>query len=462
MKLLLNDIIEATDGTLVSKSGTGFCKGVSIDTRTMQKGDLFIAIRGQHFDGHDFVEEAIERGASAVLIAEKIEAQDKAHVIMVNDTLSALGKLAAWWRNRFTIPCIAITGSNGKSTTKEMISAIVSSKGKVLKTEGNYNNLVGLPLTVLRWRDDHRIAVLEMGMNAPGEISTLTKIARPEVGVVTNVTAAHLEKLRTVEQVAGAKAELFESMDSCGVAIVNDEDPWVRAMGDRFSGKVVSFGMQNGSTVQFRHMVAEGFDSSELTLRIGSDERTVHLPVPGTHNVMNALAAFAAGHALGLDLDDMIEGFAAFKPMAMRFECVQLSNGVRLVNDSYNANPQSMKAAFRTVGAAKRAGRFVAVLGDMFELGEQASALHQEVGEAAAKAGVGKIFVIGDHAEDLARGAARAGLNSSHVSIVSDIDELTSMVMRDMKAGDVVLVKGSRGMRMERVVEYLKREIGTG
>lgn len=462
MRLLMNDIMNAVDGTLVQKGDVGSCGGVSIDTRTIDAGDLFVAIRGLHYDGHGFVSAAVDAGAAAVIIADDVAVPEHVAVIRVTDTQAALGSLASWWRSRFDVPCIAITGSNGKSTTKEMIAAIVGSLGPVLKTEGNFNNLIGMPLTVFRWRDEHRAAVLEMGMNAPGEIEQLTKIARPNIGLVTNVTAAHLEKLHTVEQVANAKGELLEAMESSGVAVINDEDPWVRSMGDRFEGKVVTFGMQNDSTVQFGHMVSEGLDSTELTFRIGADERTVHLPLPGTHNVMNALAAFAVGHALGLSLDDMTEHFKRFAPMAMRFECVQLANGVRVVNDSYNANPQSMQAAFRTVGAAKRAGRFIAVLGDMLELGEQAAALHRETGEAAARLGVGMLFAIGDHAGDVAGGAADAGLNNSHVTVAEDMDGLKDMVMREMKSGDVVLIKGSRGMKMERLAEFLKREVGTG
>jgi UDP-N-acetylmuramoyl-tripeptide--D-alanyl-D-alanine ligase len=462
MKLNVNDIVEAVSGELVQGGASLECNGVAIDSRTMNEGDLFMAIRGLHFDGHDFIPQAIEKGARVIVASHNMEIPPEVGFIRVADTERALGELASWWRGRYSVPCVAITGSNGKSTTKEMIASIVSSMGQVLKTEGNYNNLIGLPLTVLRWRDHHDVAVLEMGMNAPGEISTLTCIARPDVGVVTNVTAAHLEKLRSVEQVAKAKAELFEAMEECGIAVVNDEDQWVRAMGERFSGKVISFGMRDDSTVQFRHMVSEGLDSTELTFRIDSEERTVHIPIPGAHNVMNALAAFAVGYALGLKLDAMIDCFERFRPMSMRFECVQLTNGVRMVNDSYNANPESMCAAFRTVGAAKRAGRFVAVLGDMFELGEQAPELHREVGEAAAQAGVSRLFIIGEHAEDVARGAERGGLNNSHVSVAEDMDQLSSMVIEDMKAGDVVLVKGSRGMRMERLVEYVKREIGTG
>jgi UDP-N-acetylmuramoyl-tripeptide--D-alanyl-D-alanine ligase len=402
------------------------------------------------------------RAASLLVLSGKVDVSGDVSVIRVKDGEQALGDIAAHWRKRFDIPCIAVTGSNGKSTTKEMTAAIVSSFGPVLKTEGNFNNLVGLPLTILRWRDEHKVAVLELGMNAPGEIARLTKIANPRVGIVTNVTAAHLEKLRTVDKVAAAKGEIVEAMDPHGTLVVNDEDPWVRAMGSRFAGNVISFGMQNTSTVKFGHMISEGLDSMDLTFSIGDEERTVHLPVPGSHNVMNALAAFAVGHALEIPIDTMIDNFTRFMPMAMRFENVQLTNGVRVVNDSYNANPQSMKAAFRTVSGAKRAGRFIAALGDMFELGDQAVQLHRDVGAAAAGAGVDELFLLGDHAKDVATGAARGGLGGERVHVAATMEDLVADITKTMRAGDVILIKGSRAMKMERLAEHLKREIGTG
>jgi len=462
MRITIDDIVEATNGELVQRSTSSECTGVSTDTRTLEKGDAFVAIRGPHFDGNEYAVEAVKKGAGSLVLSSKVDLPEDVSVIKVKDGERALGDIASLWRNKFDVPCIAITGSNGKSTTKEMIAAIVSSLGPVLKTEGNFNNLVGLPLTIFRWLPEHKVVVLEMGMNAPGEISRLTEIANPKVGVVTNVTAAHLEKLRTVDKVAAAKGEIVEAMDPHGTMVVNDEDPWVRAMGSRFAGNVVSFGMQNTSTVKFGHMVSEGLDSMDLTFTIGEEERTVHLPVPGAHNVMNALAAFAVGHALEIPIDTMIDNFTRFTPMAMRFENVQLTNGVRVVNDSYNANPQSMKAAFRTVGGAKRAGRFIAVLGDMFELGEQAVQLHRDVGVAAAEAGVDELYLMGDHSVDVANGAARGGLNGERVHVADTMDELVADVEKIMKAGDVILIKGSRAMRMERLAEYLKREIGTG
>ena len=448
MNITIDDIVKATGGELVQRGIYQECTGVSTDTRTMAKGDAFVAIRGPHFDGNKYAAEAANRGAPVLILTSSVEVPLDVAVVRVKESERALGDIAAWWRKRFDIPCIAITGSNGKSTTKEMIAAVVSSLGPVLKTEGNFNNLIGLPLTIMRWRDEHAVAVLEM--------------VNPGVGVVTNVTAAHLEKLHTVDKVAEAKGEIIAAMDPHGTMVTNDEDPWVHAMGERFTGSVISFGMQNTSTVKFGHMISEGLDSMDLTFTIGNQERTIHVPVPGAHNVMNVLAAFAAGRALKIPIDTMIDNFKRFQPMAMRFECVQLVNGVRVVNDSYNANPQSMQAAFRTVGSAKRAGRFIAVLGDMFELGEQANALHRDVGEAAAKAGVDELYVIGDHADDVAAGAARGGLNGSRVHVMNDMDELAPQVMDTMTTGDVILIKGSRAMKMERFAEHLKREIGTG
>jgi len=462
MKLTLDDILKATGGTLIQRGSVmEFC-GVGIDTRTILDGEAFVAIKGAHFDGHDFVGDAVKKGTPAVIVASPVPQPKNVSVIHVSDTVTALGDLAVWWRNKFNIPYIAITGSNGKSTTKEMAAAIASVRGPVLKTEGNFNNLIGMPLTVFRLDKEHKIAVLEMGMNAKGEIRRLAQIARPDVGLITNVTAAHLEKLHTVEGVAEAKGELFEVMAGRGIAVINDEDPWVKKLGARYGGRTITFGMQNTSDVQFRHMESTNLSATDLTLSVMGKECTIRLPLPGTHNVMNAMAAIAIGVAMGIDLDIMLSRITEFHPMAMRFERVQLANGVCLVNDSYNANPQSMKAAFRTVGSAKRAGRFVAVLGDMLELGEQSASLHREVGSAAVESGVERLFLFGNFANEMARGAHDRGFDYSHIHQYQDVDQLEREVEMEICAGDVVLVKGSRGMRMERIVEYLKHTIGCG
>lgn len=463
MTFTLQEIAAATGGSIVTGDAALSCEGISIDTRRVDEGQLFVAIRGAHFDGHDFVGDACAAGASALVVCRGTALPPAVAAIAVEDTTRALGDIAAWWRRRFSAPCVAITGSNGKSTTKEMVAAVVAGRGAVLKTEGNFNNLIGLPLTVFRWDETHRVAVLEMGMNAPGEIRRLAEVARPTVGLITNVTAAHLERLQTVEMVARAKGELFEAMEAEAIAVINGEDRWVRDLAKRRGGRAIVFGMQNDFDVRFLHMEMTGLDKIDLAFAAMGREFRATLPVPGVHNVMNALAAVAVGVALGIDPGEAAERLSRFCPMAMRLERVQLANGVRIVNDSYNANPESMKAACRTVGAAKRAGRFVAALGDMLELGEASAELHRQVGEAAAGLGVSRLFIVGDFAEAMAHGARQGGLGDSEITICAGgIEQLSRLLEEELRAGDVLLVKGSRGVRMERVVDHLKKTIGMG
>ena len=374
--------------------------------------------------------------------------------------MKALGDIAQWWRSQFSIPCVAITGSNGKTTTKEMIASITQAKWKTLKTDGNFNNLIGLPLTLNRLNKDHGIAVLEMGMNAVGEIERLTKIASPTVGIVTNAAAAHLEKLHTVEAVAKAKAELYEAMNPEGYAIYNAEDPWLSKLVKNFKGKKISFGMRGGCDILFEHMENFGFDSMELKLSVQGKLFQAKLKATGLHNVMNAMSACAVGVSLNLSHDLIQQGLENFTPLKMRLEQIQLDNGVRLVNDAYNANPVSMEAAFRTVGAARRAGRFIAVLGDMKELGEKSEELHQEVGHKAIQYGISKLFVIGDFAKHLADGAKKAGLATSSIYTADNEEQLVKKLESEIESGDIVLVKGSRAMHLENVVEALKERFG--
>lgn len=462
MRFKLNDIAKATNGKMTTNGVDLPFSSISIDTRKIARGELFVAISGAHFDGHDFLGDAKASGAGALVVKSGSVIPPGIAAIEVKDTTKALGDIASWWRSHFKVPCVAITGSNGKSTTKEMISAIAGKLGPVLKTEGNFNNLIGLPLTIFRWEDAHRTAILEMGMNAAGEIKRLASIVRPDVGIITNITAAHLEKLHTVEAVADAKGELFETMDGRGIAVVNVEDKWAHEKAKMHTGKKITFGMQNDCDVKFMHMDTNGLDGISLTFAASGRELKARIPVPGAHNVMNALAAISVGLALGIDPKESAERLSSFKPMAMRFEQVQLSNGTRVVNDSYNANPESMRAAFRTVGAAKRAGRFIAAIGDMLELGQASKELHYRLGEDAVGMGAELIFVVGDFADEVAKGARSAGFADSQIIECENADELAHELEKELKAGDVLLVKGSRGMRMERVVEYLKTEIGTG
>lgn len=466
----MKQFLAATKAKVLQEGSAGPCAGIATDSRTLLPGRLFFALKGPNFDGHDFCEKVLQNGAWGVVVQNpnfKIQntkqiqtSKSKAWIFQVPDTLRALGDVARWWRSQFDIPVVAITGSNGKTTTKEMTASIFAQKWRVLKTEGNFNNLIGLPLTLERLEKNHQAAVLELGMNDFGEIRRLTEISVPNVGVVTNVAAAHLEKLQTVEAVAKAKSELYEAMPKTAVAIYNAEDPWLSKSVQKFSGKKISFGMHPDCDVRFEHMECAGFDSMELKLTVQGKLLNAKLKTAGTHNVMNAMAACAAALGLGLPLTAMQKGLENFEPLKMRFEQIQLSNGVRLVNDAYNANPVSMLAAFKTVNRAKRAGRFIAVLGDMKELGEESARLHEEVGKSAVEQGVEKLFVLGEFSKHLAKGAMAAGLHQNEVTIAADAENIVAILEKEMRAGDVVLVKASRAMQLETIVEELKERFG--
>lgn len=458
--LKIDEILKATGGKLAADGTVSNVTGISIDSRKIKKGECFIALQGAHFDGRDFIDEAIKGGALAVVTSGKVKVPDQVQLITVEEPVLALGDIASFWRERFDVPCIAITGSNGKSTTKQMVAAALGSLGPILKTEGNFNNLIGLPLTVLRWKEEHKAAVLELGMNAPGEIARLTEIARPNIGLITNISPAHLEHLHSVENVARAKGELFENMTKDGTIVINLEDPWVVSLAEKYPGNIRTFGMQNNADVRFGRLESRDLGSINMSVYVEGREYSVHLSVPGTHNVMNAMAAIATSTLLGVSVEDAIKGVQKFEPMSMRMERVLLSMGIQLVNDCYNANPNSVKEALRTVSGAKRAGRFVAVLGDMLELGKDARDCHRDVGAVAAQHGVDKLYTFGKHAGDFARGALDSGMSGGSVEIFEDMDKLKNSLLSFVKTGDIVLVKGSRGMQMERVVEFLKDEIG--
>ncbi len=474
MELGVEQLLQATHAQIVRRGDATQVHGVRIDSRRFLPGAWFVAIPGAHFDGHHFVQDILHHGAAGVVVAASQQAQfagwvqtantvgQSPWIVQVPDTIMALGAIAAAWRRHCTdVAVVGITGSNGKSTTKEMIASIASARGSVLKTEGNFNNLIGMPLTLFGLTVEHRTAVIEMGMSGMGEIAQLTTLLNPDVGVITNVTAAHLETLRTIDNVARAKGELFAAMRSDALIVVNAEDPWVCKVAEPFAGRKITFGMKNGCDVQFGRMHSDGLAGSEISLYVRGQEYRTHLTVPGTHNVMNALAATAVGIALDIPADAIMERLPQFTPMRMRMERVQLSNGVQVINDCYNANLESMHAALRTVGAAKRAGRFIAVLGDMLELGDQSASHHRELGQLAKRYGVEQLYVAGQHAGDVCAGALDAGMATAQVHNAGmDKAAIQHQLTNVVQQGDVVLVKGSRGMQMEHIVEGLKRTVG--
>ncbi|HYR95990.1 MAG TPA: UDP-N-acetylmuramoyl-tripeptide--D-alanyl-D-alanine ligase [Candidatus Binatus sp.] len=461
----LEEVLAATGGELVRLGArTGFT-GVTTDTRGVRPGELFVAIRGEAHDGHDFLADAAQRGAGAVLV-ERAHAERPlaCGVIAVRDTLAALGDLAAFHRRRHRPRVVAVTGSNGKTTTKEMLAAILErafGPGRVLRTTGTQNNLVGLPLTLLRLGGGEEAAILELGMNGPGEIWRLAQIAEPDVGVITCVAPAHLEGLGSIHGVAEAKAELYRRLRPSATAVVNADDPLVSASARAFPGRKVSFGTADALelAVGARAIADHGLDGTEFHLVVERRDVPVRLAVPGRHNVTNALAAAAAAHALGVGIDAVAAGLEAFQPPGMRMEVTHLPNGVTVLNDAYNANPASMAAALRTL-AASRGRRRVAVLGEMRELGAESARAHRELGVAAAAASVDALFLLGEHAETVRAGAESAGLPADRVVVAASHEDLAGRLLGYCRPGDLILLKGSRGAAMEQVLRRLQTDAG--
>ena len=464
-RLSLTEVLEATRGELRALGRHTAFAGVTTDTRGIESGELFVAVRGETRDGHDYLDEAARRGAGAVLIEPAFaERALPCTVVVVRDTLVALGDLAAYHRRRLEPRVVAVTGSNGKTTTKEMLSAVLEhafGAGGVLRTLGTQNNLVGLPLTLLRLAGGERAAILELGMNAPGEIWRLAEIAAPDVGVITCVAPAHLEGLGSIRGVAAAKGELYRRLRPSATAVVNADDPLVSEAAGCFGGRKVLFGSAGmaGATVRACDVEDRGLDGTSFRLVVERAEVPVRLVVPGRHNVHNALAAAAAAHALGVEVDAIRLGLESFQPPDMRMEVTQLPTGVTVLNDAYNANPASMAAALRTL-AASRARRRIAALGEMRELGATAAAAHEALGAEAAAARLDALYVLGPHAERVRAGAEAAGLPAERIAVAVSHEELAAALHDTLRAGDVLLLKGSRGAAMEQVLRALRARLG--
>jgi UDP-N-acetylmuramoyl-tripeptide--D-alanyl-D-alanine ligase len=417
--------------------------GASTDTRSIGKGELFVAIRGDRFDGHDFLATAKERGASGALVDDKFTAAAPLPTISVDDTRKGLGRLGRHWRERFTPPVIAITGSNGKTTTKEMLASILRSHAGeegALATRGNLNTDIGVPMTLLQLRAQHRYAVIELGMNHPGEIAMLSDIARPTVALVNNAQREHLEFMQSVEAVAEENASVFESLPADGAAVLYAED----AMAGIFRKKAgarrrVEFGLQQGDvTGRYRLSALQ----SEIVLKTPAGETAATLAIPGLHNVRNALAAAACAHAAGIPPAAIGAGLTAFRPYAGRLQVKKTAAGATLIDDSYNANPDSVRAAIDVLVSC--AGPTALVLGDMGEVGEQGPTFHAEVGRYAKEKGVGALFTLGAATPETVKAF---GQGAAHYDSVDAL-------VREVR-GATILVKGSRFMKMERIVSAL-------
>ncbi len=457
------DILYATKGMLLQGGTAVSFNGVTIDSRTAKDGNLFLCLKGERFDGHDFVAEAVARGISGLLVRRGWWAEQASRniftpivVIEVDDTITALGDIASFWRRTNPVQVVAITGSSGKTTTKEMTAGILSRCFDVTKTIGNFNNLIGLPLSLLAIKATDKVAVLEMGMNRFGEIERLAQIAKPDIGVITNVHMAHLEGLKSIEGVARAKGELYAALDAEDLAVFNVDDPHVSDLARKCLARKLGFGVGPKADVTARSVVSRPYGMVTFALVAGGEEIEITLQTPGRHNIMNALAASAVAVAMGIDLKTIKEGLEEFRMLANRLEIVKLPQGMTIINDTYNANPASMRAALRTLKEIKGGRQGIAVLGDMLELGEQAVEAHNSVGKYIADLGIEYVVVLGEFASNLAEGAVKYGLDINHIFIVSGHEEAVGIIKRLASGDDVVLVKGSRGMRMEEVVRRLR------
>ena len=563
--LKCEEILKAASGRLVrGDSGTVFT-GVSTDSRKTAHGDLFVPIKGERFDGHDFIDDAFKAGARGSLTHKEIARENGGVntggvIIEVDNTLRALGAIAGYYRSKFDLPVVAVTGSVGKTSTKDMIACVLSEKFKVLRTEGNFNNEIGLPLTLLNLDRSHTAAVVEMGMNQPNEISRLTRIARPRLAVITNIGSSHIGKLGSKENILKAKLEILEGLAGDGTVILNADDGLLaplhgklpfrtvmygiagngvisskttvdgatgsgktgdrvtgdgmggngmtggeatgdratgggptgggptgggtagngvvcggragggtasngtpgngmtggEATGDRATGGGPTGGGTTGSVNYIAYDVRIGERGTCFKTRLKGTEYEIVLNVPGIHNVSNAMAAIAVGAELGLDPGSIVEGISHFKPEKLRLNFIECG-GIMIINDAYNASPESMKAAIGVLKEMK-ASRRIAVLGDMLELGQWAPGAHFEVGKIAAGAGIDYIIAVGSNAADIAEGAAAAGA-SAGTYVFDDAEKAAEFVIELVKEGDGILVKGSRGMRMERIVDKMIEKV---
>ena len=451
--LTVRDIVRATDGALVVGDLGASVTGVSIDSRTLAVGDAFFAIRGPQLDGHAFAREAAGRGASC-LVVHALGDDLPSHVplVLVEDTTRALGRLGAFHRRRFAIPIAAVTGSNGKTTTKEMTAAVLARRWRVLKPASSFNNQWGLPLTLLQLRPEHGAAVLEIGANLPGEIPYLVLLAAPTVGVVTSVAASHTEAFGSLDGVAAEKSALVRAIDATGRVVLNADDPRVAAMASVAHAPVVTFGRAESSDVRAVGPVSTDGDHVTFTLEVGGERHPVRLSYAGVHNAQNALAAAAVGHVLGLSPAEIAAGLHEARPVKGR--CVWRQAGaIRILDDTYNASPASLRAALETLVAGRREGRLVVMLGDMLELGDIAVEAHRDAGRAIAAAGVAEFVGMGRLAREAVDAAREAGLAESRHT--TTLEDTVAHLLKRLAPGDALLVKGSRGMRMERVVDVL-------
>ena len=464
MALTWDEVLAATDAEVHSGKlrGNDTIPHITTDTRKIAAGDLFIALRGENFDGADFAADALHKGAAAVLVNALLSAsvqkdlkKEKGTVLIVPDTLKAYQEIAHAWRMKFDIPVVAITGSNGKTTTKDLTAVVLSGRGAVCRTAANYNNEVGLPLTLLGITEDDTAAVVEIGMRGLGQIAALAPVAAPNIGIVTNVCEVHMELLGSIENIAKAKAELVEAIPVGGTVLLNADDERVAAMRSMAADgvRILTYGIGADADIRAEALrLAAG--GSQFMVTWGNERHDYSIPLAGRHNVSNALAALAAGFVLGCTPQEMQAGLRTLTPTKMRYEVHEIG-ARRFINDAYNASPSSMCAAIETTASLYH-GRRIAVLGDMLELGAAAEEAHREIGKRVAELGFAALVTYGEQARWMHKAAEAAGCS---VCYHAESHEAAAKYLREMLVdGDTVLFKGSRGMEMEQIIALLTEE----
>lgn len=457
----MREVIQYTGGVLLRGSAAFQFSRISIDTRTLRPGDVYLALKGTQFDGHDFIAEAIKKGAGGIIgkrISSEIPAPQGTFLLKVQDSLTALQKIAHGYRKKFTMPLVAVTGSNGKTTTREFAGSILSTRYRTFVTPGNFNNHIGLPLTLLQLEREYEAVVLELGTSSLGEIDVLAKIAEPTIGVITCIGQSHLEGLKSVKNVFSAKMELVANLPEDGVAILNHDDPYLRKVIAKLKRQVISFGVPNGATVSAKNILVD-YEKQSISFVLGysGQEVPVTVPVIGEHNIYNALAAACVGIALNIPLEQIAVGLAKFRPLSGRMRVLPFRGGW-IIDDCYNANPDSVRAALVVLINFSPAQRKIAVIGDMLELGKFSQRKHEEIGKMIGQADLDRLYTIGRQAESIGITARRYGLSLEKIRVFEPHSR--ELLARDLtsfiKKGDVVLIKGSHGMHLEKIVERLE------
>ncbi|QXM05810.1 UDP-N-acetylmuramoyl-tripeptide--D-alanyl-D-alanine ligase [Crassaminicella indica] len=459
MKLSIQEIIEATKGKLIKGDISDFVYGISTDSRSIKSNELFIPLVGEKFNGHDFIESVAKIGVSAVLTSQKVEddlsGYERLSIIKVKDTLKALQDIAKYYISKFNIPIIGVTGSTGKTSTKEMIYSVLSKKYKVLKNKGNLNNHIGLPLTVFELEEDHELAIFEMGMSGFGEIDLLASIVKPDVAVITNIGLSHVEHLGSQENILKSKMEITNYFDEESTLIVNGDDPLLKTLEDIDTDYYQYFiGTEENCHYQAVNIKNLGEYGIRFDMFINDKFYPFTLNVLGEHNIYNALCAIAIGLKFNMDIELIQEGIKEFKGSKMRLHIFTTNENIKVINDAYNASPDSMTAAIHVL--SKMRNRKIAVLGDMLEMGEYAKDGHYKVGCELAKNSIDILIAVGTNAEYIAKGAIENKLDNDRVYTCKKNEEAIDLLKSILQKEDVVLVKGSRGMRMEEIVQYIQ------